>query len=84
MVMNKNDIKILKENWEFQKERLKNTEYKEAIDISSSCYVEFGIYGVSVFKYLKGKWNRKTINYWRELSFGQFMDKFNEAEWEEI
>lgn len=82
--MNKNDIKVLQENWELQKNRLRNAEYKETMDISSSCYVEFGICGVSVFKYLKGKWNRKIINNWKEFSFEQFMDNFNEAEWEEI
>ena len=82
--LNKTDIKILAENWELQRERLKNEKYKEAIDISSSCYIEFGVCGVSVFKFFKGKWRRKSVNYWKELSFKQFMDKLNAIEWEEL
>lgn len=82
--MNKNDIKILQENWELQKERLKNAEHKETMDVSSSCYVEFGVCGISIFKHKKGRWNRKIVNYWKELSFEQFIDNFNETDWEEI
>lgn len=80
--MNKHDIEMLKANWELKRELLKNWQYKESMDISSSCYVDFGTCGISVWKYRKGKWNRKIINYWRELNFEQFMEKFNNQEWE--
>lgn len=40
--MNKNDIEVLKINWELMKEKAKICQYKFDLDISSSCYVEFG------------------------------------------
>lgn len=82
--MNKHEIEMLKANWELKRESLKNWQYKESMDISSSCYVDFGTCGISVWKYRKGKWNRKIINHWRELDFEQFMVKFNNQEWEVV
>ena len=40
--MNNRDIEILKQNYERYRERLKNSIYKEDMDISSSCFVSFG------------------------------------------
>ncbi len=54
------------------------------MDISSSCYVAFGIYGISVYKYKNKKWQRKIVNHWKELNWKQFIEKFNETEWEVI
>lgn len=82
--MNNSDIKILKENYERYKEKLKNSTYKEDMDISSSCFVSFGTYGLTVFKFNNSKcrWKKKTINDWKNLSFDEFMKKFKETEWE--
>lgn len=82
--MNKNDIKILKENYEHYRERLSDSKYKEDLDISSRCFVSFGTVGATIFKYKKNRWYRKIVNGWKELSFNEFMEKFNIVEWEEI
>lgn len=82
--MNNNDIKILKESYEMCKEKLNGSTYKEDIDISNSCFVSFGTYGLTVFKFNKAKcrWKKKIINDWKNLSFDEFMKKFKEKEWE--
>lgn len=82
--MNNRDIEILKQNYERYRERLKNSRYKEDMDISSSCFVSFGTSGLTVFKFNRAKcrWKKKTINDWKNLSFDEFMKKFREAEWE--
>ena len=80
--MNKQERSYLKNNWELHKERLKNVDYKDAIDISNNCYVEFGLCGIAVIKHIKGKWYRKIINYWKELSYEQFIKEYDEQEWE--
>lgn len=82
--MNKHDKDLLELNWEIMRKNLKNAEYKHTFDISSSCYAEFGTCGIAILKYIKGKWQRKTINYWKELDFNKFMSKFNEEEWEMV
>lgn len=44
----------------------------------------FGRQGMSVFKYRNKRWHRKTVNGWKELTFDEFMQKFNQVEWEEV
>lgn len=82
--MNNRDIEILKQNYEKYRERLKNSIYKEDMDISSSCFVSFGTSGLTAFKFNRAKcrWKKKTINDWKNLSFDEFMKKFRETEWE--
>ena len=82
--MNKYDIQLLKLNWEIMRNKLKNSKYKYTLNVSSSCYAQFGTCGISIFKYFKNKWHRKIINYWKELSFNEFIIKFNEEEWEMV
>lgn len=82
--MNKHDTKVLRMNWEPKKNQLKNANYMESMDISNGCYVDFGTYGISVWKYLKGKWSRKIVNGWKSLSFEQFMTELNNQEWEVV
>lgn len=81
--MTTNDKHILDLNWEPAQYRVKVSGKAETMDISSSCYVIFGTVGITVFKYKAGKWRRKTVNYWKELSFQEFIQKFNETEWED-
>lgn len=82
--MNKHDKDFLKANWDQMKEKAKWDLYKFDLDVSSSCYVTFGRQGMSVFKYRNKRWHRKTVNGWKELTFDEFMQKFNQAEWEEV
>lgn len=82
--MNKNDIKILKLNYESFRKRLADSRYKEDFDISSGCFVSFGTVGATIFKYKKNRLYRKIVNGWKELSFNEFMEKFNIAEWEKV
>lgn len=81
--MNSSDIKILKLNYENYRQRLANATYKESLDISSGCYIDFGKYGLSVNKYdiSKKHWKRKTINNWKNLSFPELMKEYKKAEW---
>jgi len=80
--MNKHDIEVLRANWELKREQFKGDNHKRDMDISSSCYVSFGTYGAMVFKYIKGKWHRKTVNDWKTLNFDEFLKAFNAQEWE--
>lgn len=82
--MNKHDKEILSLNWELKKEQLKEIPYQETMDISSSCYVTFGTCGVGIYKYRNGGWNRKTVNGWKNLSFNEFMERFDAEEWEAV
>lgn len=82
--LSRNDKKTLKQNWDLMKERGERLNFKFDLDISSGCYAEFGTVGMSVYKYRNKRWYQKTINGWKELSFEQFVAKFNQEEWEEI
>lgn len=39
---------------------------------------------MTVCKYKQNKWSSKTINYWKELTFEDFLSKFKTTEWEVI
>ena len=82
--MSKYDIKILSQNWEFQKKRAKELMVCFTLDLSSSCYARFGTVGLTICKYKNGKWLRKVVNGWKELSFDAFLGQLNDAEWEAI
>lgn len=81
--MNKRDLEILKENYERMKSFLKDGS-TDSMDISSSCYVQFGKYGLSCFKYQKSGWIRKIVNGWRDLTWEQFIEKYNDTTWERV
>lgn len=82
--MNSGDIRILKLNYENYRQWLANVTYKKSLDISSSCYIDFGTYGLSVNKYdmSKQRWKNKIINNWKNLSFSEFMKEYKKSEWE--
>lgn len=82
--MNSDDIRILKLNYENYRQWLANVTYKKSLDISSSCYIDFGTYGLSVHKYdmSKQRWKNKIINNWKNLSFSEFMKEYKKSEWE--
>ena len=80
--MNKKDKEILALNWDMQRERSRRLGIKFSLDLSSSCYVEFGVVGLAIYKHRQGKWYRKIVNYWKELAFEEFMEAFEKAAWE--
>lgn len=80
--MNNSEIAFLMENWERVKEMVWKTNHMHDLDIAGGCFAIFGTVGVTVWKFSKGAWRSKTVNYWKELSFRDFMAKFKEAEWE--
>lgn len=80
--MNKHDKEILRQNWELKKAQLAGSKYQQSMDISSSCYVVFGTYGISVFKYRNGVWYRKIVGDWKSLTFDEFMEQFRQEAWE--
>lgn len=82
--MNKHDFEIIKMNWDHQRERLRNAKYAETMDVSSSCCMIFGTYGVSYCKFRNGSWQRKIVNDWRALDFDEFIKKFEAAQWERM
>lgn len=83
--MNKHDKEYLSLNWDLMKKKAKQLgSVKFFLDISSSCYADFGTYGISVYKYRNNRWLRKIINGWKELTFDEFMVKFDQTEWEKV
>lgn len=44
-------------------------------------YILFGKIGMTVCRLKKGTWYTKHVNFWRELSYTQLMEKLKEQEW---
>lgn len=82
--MNEHDLSFLRMNYEIQRKRLQYDTYATKMDISSSCYAIFGTIGLKICKYKDGKWLEKTVKPWKELDWNQFVEQFNNTEWEEI
>ena len=79
--MNEHDKAFLRLNWERMKEWL-GKDNSTSIDISSSCYAHFGKCGMTLYKWKNNAWHRKIVNYWRDLSFDEYLKQFNNQEWE--
>lgn len=90
MKLSKNDLQVLRRNWDLMQERAKVLNFCFSLDVSSSCYVTFGTFGLTVFKYdykdyrknRRVNWYRKTVNGWKEMSFDEFLREFEELDWE--
>ena len=82
--MNKHEKDFLKASWEQMQKKLQYSLSAEELNISNGCYATFGTVGLSVFKYRNRRWIRKIINGWKNLTFAEFMVKFEQAEWEEV
>lgn len=46
-------------------------------------YILFRKIGLTVCRLKKGTWYTKHVNFWKELSYTQLMEKLREQEWEE-
>ena len=79
--MNEHDKNVLRQNLERMKVWL-GADNSTSIDISSSCYAQFGTCGMTLFKWKNNAWHRKTVNYWRDMSFEEFIEQLNNQEWE--
>ena len=79
--MSENDKTFLRMNWERMKVWL-GSDNSTSIDISSSCFAQFGTCGMTLFKWKNNAWHRKIVNYWRDLSFDEYLEQFNNQEWE--
>ena len=44
-------------------------------------YILFRKIGMTVCRLKKGTWYTKHVNFWRELSYTQLMEKLKEQEW---
>lgn len=53
-------------------------------DVSKTCYIIFGTYGMSVFKCIKGRWGRKMVNDWRNKTHIQVNRELCKHTWEEV
>lgn len=84
MKVRKADLNHLEENWELFQEQLKESPNSLDYDLSTGCYVTFGTYGISVFKYERNHWYRATVNNWKQLSFDQFLEALASEKWEKI
>lgn len=80
--MNKQEKELLRSIWEERRETLRSARQSYDTDLSSSCCVSFGTYGISVWKYREGRWQRKIVNNWRALSFDEFLAQYNATPWE--
>ena len=81
--MNANDIAMLREIYELQKEMMAKCNVKTSVDLSSSCYVDFGTVGLTVYKWKKEKWHKKHINYWRDISCDEAITSLKKERWSE-
>ena len=82
--MSKEERAALAAVWEINRCRLADAKQAEDLELSPKCYVSFGTYGIAFCKYRQGRWQQKIVNDWRSLSFAEFLEKFNEAEWEKV
>lgn len=82
--MNRKEANILRTIWDERRETLRAARQAQDTQLSASCYVSFGTYGIAVCKHREGRWQQKTVNNWRALSFEDFMTQLNAAEWEKI
>ena len=82
--MYKQEKELLKSIWEERRETLRDARQAEDTQLSESCYVSFGTYGIAVCKYRQGRWQRKIVNNWRALSFDEFLALYNAAPWEKM
>ena len=80
--MNATEMAMLKEVWDNVRVN-KGITYSEDMGLSDTCYVIFGTYGMSVWKYRKKKWYRKIVNDWHNKSFDEFKQDYKTEEWEE-
>lgn len=80
--MNATEMAVLKEVWDSARAN-RGITYSEDMGLSDTCYVIFGTYGMSVWKYRKNKWYRKIVNDWHNLSFADFLKEYRSEEWEE-
>ena len=82
--MNEHDLSFLRMIYEIQRKRLKYDTRASKMDVSNRCYVIFGIIALKIYKYKDGKKLEKTVKPWQELDWNQFVEQFNNTEWEEI
>lgn len=82
--MNTEERAALAAIWEDKRRDLADAKHAEDYEISAKCYVSFGTYGAAFCKFRQGRWQCKIVNNWRSLSFPEFLEKFEEAEWEKM
>lgn len=80
--MNREEIALLRDKWDSARVN-KGITSAEDMSLSNTCFVTFGTYGMSVWKYRKNKWYRKIVNDWHNLSFADFLRKYKSEEWED-
>lgn len=80
--MNAKEMAALKEVWNSARTN-RGITYSEDMSLSDTCFVTFGTYGMSVWKYRKKKWYRKIVNDWHNKSFDEFKKDYKATEWEE-
>lgn len=82
--MNKQEKELLRSIWEERRETLRFARQAEDTQLSESCYVSFGTYGIAVCKYRQGRWQEKIVNNWRALSFQEFLERLADVPWEKM
>lgn len=78
------DTLLLENSWEDMRKLLASADHSHSMDLSPNCYVKFGTYGITVYKFRKQtqKWYRKIVNDWKNLTYNDFYEQFKELPWE--
>lgn len=80
--MNATEMTMLKEVWDSARVN-KGINQPDDMNLSVTCFVTFGTYGLVVWKYRRNKWYRKMINDWHNISFAEFKKAYKAADWED-